>query len=128
MPRSGKPILKIEWEIAASDDLVDLATGGFDAGIRLGRFIAHDMMTVRLTPPFPFVAVGGPDYLERHGRPERVDKLDHHASLHVRRSNGGSAMVQTTLDDVAEAAHGIAVIRIEIGRFRMLLDGARRVL
>ena len=79
MPRSGKPILKIEWEIAASGALVDLATGGFDAGIRLGRFIAPDMMTVRLTPPFPFVAVGRPDYLERHSRPERDDELGHHA-------------------------------------------------
>jgi len=37
-------------------------------------------------------------------------------------------MVQTARDDVAEAAHGIAIIRIDIGRFRMLLDGARRVL
>ena len=33
---------------------------GFDAGIRLGQFIAADMVTVRLTPPFPFVVVGSP--------------------------------------------------------------------
>ena len=32
---------EIEVEIAASEELVDLAAGGFDAGIRLGQFIAR---------------------------------------------------------------------------------------
>ena len=40
-------------EIAASEELVDLAAEGFDAGIRLGQFIDADMVAVRLTPPFP---------------------------------------------------------------------------
>src|ERR1700679_401252 len=31
---------EIELEIAASDEMVDLVSGGFDAGIRLGQFIA----------------------------------------------------------------------------------------
>lgn len=82
---------EVELEIAASDEMVDLATGGFDAGIRLGQFIATDMVAVRLTPSFPFVVVGSPDYLERHGRPERVDDLRHHACLRLRRSNGAIA-------------------------------------
>src|SRR5262244_2605531 len=64
---------EIELEIAASDELVDLATGGFDAGIRLGQFIAADMITVRLSQPFPFVVVGSPDYLRGRQRPERID-------------------------------------------------------
>ena len=78
---------EIELEIAASEELVDLAAEGFDAGIRLGQFIAADMVAVRLTPPFPFVVVGSLDYLARHGRPERVDELRHHACLRMRRSN-----------------------------------------
>ncbi|CAN7178905.1 LysR family transcriptional regulator [Mesorhizobium sp. LjRoot246] len=82
---------EIELEIAASDEMVDLATGGFDAGIRLGQFIAVDMVAVRLTPSFSFVVVGSPDYLKRHGRPERVDDLRHHACLRLRRSNGAIA-------------------------------------
>ena len=104
MPRAVVPLIlepviasfcqaypEIELEIAASDEMVDLATGGFDAGIRLGQFIAADMVAVRLTPPFPFVVVGSPDYLARHGRPERVDDLRHHACLRMRRSNGAIA-------------------------------------
>src|SRR5882724_6160473 len=72
---------EIELEIAASDEMVDLAIGGFDAGIRLGQFIAPDMVAVRLTPPFPFLVVGSPAYLARNGRPKRVDELRHHACL-----------------------------------------------
>jgi DNA-binding transcriptional LysR family regulator len=82
---------EIELEIAASNEMVDLATGGFDAGIRFGQFIAADMVAVRLTPPFSFVVVASPDYLARHGRPERVDDLRHHACLRLRRSNGAIA-------------------------------------
>jgi DNA-binding transcriptional LysR family regulator len=82
---------EIELEIAASDEMVDLATGGFDAGIRLGQFIAPDMVVVRLTPPFSFVVVGSPDYLARHGRPQRLDDLRLHACLRMRRSNGAIA-------------------------------------
>jgi DNA-binding transcriptional LysR family regulator len=82
---------EIELEIAASDEMVDLAAGGFDAGIRLGQFIAADMVVVRLTPPFPFVVVGSPDYLLRRKRPERIDDLRQHACLRMRRSNGSIA-------------------------------------
>ena len=70
---------EVEVEIAASEELVDLAVQGFDAGIRLGQFIAADMVAVRLTQPFPFVVVGSPDYLRQRKRPESIDDLRQHA-------------------------------------------------
>ena len=82
---------EIELEIAASEEMVDVAAGGFDAGIRLGQFIAPDMVAVRLTPPFPLVVVGSPDYLRARKRPERIDDLRGHACLRMRRSNGSIA-------------------------------------
>src|SRR5262245_48514246 len=82
---------EIEVEIAASEELVDLAAEGFDAGIRLGQFIAADMVAVRLTPPFPFVVVGSPDYLRPRKRPERIDDLRGQACLRMRRSDGSVA-------------------------------------
>src|SRR5713226_1068867 len=104
VPRAVVPILleplmasfcqaypEVEVEIAASAELVDLAAEGFDAGIRLGQFIAPDMIAVRLTPPFPLVVVGSPDYLRRRKRPERLDDLRQHACLRMRRSNGSIA-------------------------------------
>ncbi|SDG16150.1 LysR family transcriptional regulator [Paraburkholderia phenazinium] len=78
-------------EIAASAELVDLAAEGFDAGIRLGQFIAADMVAVRLTPPFPLEVVCSPDYLRGRSRPERIDDLRDHACLRMRRSNGAIA-------------------------------------
>jgi DNA-binding transcriptional LysR family regulator len=82
---------EIELEIAASEEMVDLAAGQFDAGIRLGQFIAPDMVVVQLTQPFPFVIVGSPDYLRGRKRPERIDDLRGHACLRMRRSNGSIA-------------------------------------
>jgi len=82
---------EIELEIAASEEMVDVAAGGFDAGIRLGQFIAPDMVAVRLTLPFQFVVVGSPDYLRGRKRPERIDDLRGHACLRMRRSNGSIA-------------------------------------
>src|SRR5260221_3318204 len=81
----------VEVEIAASPDLVDIAAAGFDAGVRLGQFIAADMVAVRLTPSFPFAVVGSPDYLRQRKRPERIDDLRQHACLRMRRSNGSIA-------------------------------------
>ena len=104
VPRAVVPILlepliasfchaypEVEVEIAANERLVDLAAEGFDAGIRLGQFIAADMVAVRLTRPFPFVVVGSPDYLRKRKRPERLDDLGEHACLRVRHSNGAIA-------------------------------------
>ncbi|HEX4410469.1 MAG TPA: LysR substrate-binding domain-containing protein [Xanthobacteraceae bacterium] len=81
----------VQVEIAASPQLVDLAVEGFDAGIRLGQFVAPDMIAVRLTRPFPFVVVGSPDYLRQRKRPKRLDDLAKHACLRIRRSNGSIA-------------------------------------
>jgi DNA-binding transcriptional LysR family regulator len=78
---------EIEVEVSADEELVDIAAAGFDAGIRMGQFIAADMVAVRLTQPFRFVTVGSPDYLRQKGKPERPDDLRVHACLRLRRSN-----------------------------------------
>jgi DNA-binding transcriptional LysR family regulator len=105
VPRAAVPIVlepliasfcraypEVEVELAASEQLVDLATGGFDAGVRLGQFIAADMIAVRLTPPFRAIIVGSPDYLARSGRPKHPDDLRDHACLRMRRSGGALAL------------------------------------
>src|SRR5690242_11530720 len=82
---------EVEVEVAASEELVDIATQGFDAGIRLGQFIAADMIAVPLTLPLPLVVVGSPAYFSRHSRPQHPDDLRQHACLRLRRSNGSFA-------------------------------------
>ena len=105
VPRAAVPILlepliasfcqaypDVEVEIAASEELVDLAAGGFDAGVRFGQFIAADMVAVRLTPPFRFIIVGSPAYLARRKRPVRPDDLREHGCVRWRRSSGAIAL------------------------------------
>jgi DNA-binding transcriptional LysR family regulator len=82
---------QIGVEIASSEELIDLAAGGFDAGVRMGQFIAADMVAVRMTPPFPLIVVGSPSYLRRHGRPATIADLGGHTCLRLRRSNGAMA-------------------------------------
>jgi DNA-binding transcriptional LysR family regulator len=104
VPRAVVPILlepliasfckaypEVEVEIAASKELIDLAVEGFDAGIRLGQFIAADMVAVPLTPPFRLVVVGSPAYFAGHSRPTLIDDLRQHACLRWRRSDGALA-------------------------------------
>lgn len=81
----------VELEIAASEELIDIASLGFDAGMRMGQFIANDMTALRLTPPFRMVAVGSPDYLARRGIPTKPENLQGHACLRLRRTIGGAA-------------------------------------
>ncbi|HET7886325.1 MAG TPA: LysR family transcriptional regulator [Bradyrhizobium sp.] len=105
VPRAAVPILLepliasfceaypgVEVELSASEELVDLAKGGFDAGVRMGQFIASDMIAVRLSPPFRFVVVGSSAYFSRRGRPLRPDDLREHACLRMRRSSGAIAL------------------------------------
>ncbi len=82
---------EVEVEIAANEELVDLAAGQFDAGVRMGQFVVPDMVAVRLTPPFPLVVVASPGYFAGRKRPESIDDLRHHACLRLRRSNGAIA-------------------------------------
>jgi DNA-binding transcriptional LysR family regulator len=89
-------------EVVASEALVDLATEGFDAGVRMGQFIAPDMVTVRLSPPFPLVVVCNPSYLAGRVAPESPAQLIDHACLRWRRSGG--AIAPWTFDD-----HGRAI-------------------
>jgi DNA-binding transcriptional LysR family regulator len=78
---------EVELEIVASEELVDIAAEGFDAGIRLGQFIEADMIAVRLSPPFPLVVVGSRDYLKGRGRPRTIADLREHSCLRLRRSD-----------------------------------------
>ena len=140
---------EIELEIDAGGELVDLAAEGFDAGIRLGQFIATDMVAVRLTAPFPFVVVGSADYLRERKPPERIDDLRQHACLRIRRSNGslapwsfvdGNKTVEATVSGplvahdyptllgaairgvgLAQVPHPIAKAPIDEGRLQALL-------
>lgn len=110
VPRAAVPLLleplvasfcqaypDVEVELSASEELIDLAAQGFDAGVRLGQFIAADMVAVRLTPPLRLIVVASPTYLDRSGRPKHPSDLREHSCLRLRRSGG--ALARWAFDD-----------------------------
>jgi DNA-binding transcriptional LysR family regulator len=103
---------RIEVDVAVSDRLVDVVAEGFDAGVRSSDVIERDMVQVRLTEPFRFVVVGAPDYLARHGTPQRPEDLLRHECLTFRS--------QTTGARVAIVGMG------GLGHLALKLSGSRR--
>jgi len=88
---------EIELEIYADDALSDLNAGGFDAGVRMGESLEADMIAVRLSGAFRFVAVAAPAYIERYGMPQRPEELRTHRCVRMRLSSG--AMLPWTFID-----------------------------
>lgn len=80
---------EVTVEIFVDDRFANIVEEGFDAGIRLGEFVAADMVAVRLTPPFRLVVVGSPDYFARHGRPSRPADLKDHRCINFRQTTRG---------------------------------------
>lgn len=81
---------RVEVEVAVDDRFVDIVAEGYDAGVRLSEAIERDMVQVRLTEPFRFVVVGSPDYLARHGTPERPEDLLRHECITFRSRTTGA--------------------------------------
>lgn len=85
--RSAHP--KVAVEVAVEDSAVDLPGRGFDAGIRIGEYIAKDMVAVRLTRDIAWSVVGSPDYLAARGTPQRPEDLTDHEAIRYRFPGSG---------------------------------------
>jgi len=81
---------RVEVEIAVQDRFVDIVAEGYDAGVRLSESIERDMVQVRLTDPHRYVIVVAPDYLARHGSPERPEDLLRHECIAFRSQSTGA--------------------------------------
>ncbi|SCB61741.1 DNA-binding transcriptional regulator, LysR family [Rhizobium aethiopicum] len=80
---------RIAIEIAVEDATVDLPGRGFDAGIRIGEYIARDMVAVRLTRDIAWSVVASPAYLAARGRPEAPQELTAHEAIRYRFPRSG---------------------------------------
>ncbi|WP_134682040.1 LysR family transcriptional regulator [Paracoccus ravus] len=74
----------INVEISVDQRFADIVSERFDAGVRLGESVERDMIAVRIGPDLRMLVVGAPDYLDRHGRPERPDDLTGHNCINLR--------------------------------------------
>ncbi|EIU6909022.1 TPA: LysR family transcriptional regulator, partial [Pseudomonas aeruginosa] len=74
----------LQLELSVEDRMVDIVADGYDAGIRYGGTVPQDMVAVPLTGELRWVVAASPDYLARHGVPQRPDDLLRHACIRMR--------------------------------------------
>ena len=100
VPRAAIPLLApiasafvsrhpdVRLEIITDDALVDIVSAGFDAGIRFGEHLAHDMIAIRIGGRQRFAVVGTPGYFAGHGRPATPRDLSRHICIRRRFPSG----------------------------------------
>jgi DNA-binding transcriptional LysR family regulator len=72
------PLLQIQT--CYSDQVVDLITAGYDCAIRFG-YLQDSNLIARRVGPLSGKLVASPDYVEKHGSPERPEDLVAHQAL-----------------------------------------------
>ena len=88
LPRMAKQFPDVTVDLVVEGRLVDIVSGGFDAGVRLIESIPKDMIAVPLARPIGFVCVASPAYLERAGAPTPPDELQQHRCIGHRMPSG----------------------------------------
>src|SRR6266404_4800196 len=68
----------------------DIVAQGFDAGIRIRRFIQQDMVTTRLTRSVKLILVASRDYLDARGTPKSITDLHQHNCIRIRNTVSGA--------------------------------------
>ncbi|WP_294393762.1 LysR family transcriptional regulator [uncultured Sphingomonas sp.] len=79
----------ISVEVAIEHRLTDIIAERFDAGVRLGEEVEHDMIAVRIGPPVRFIVVGSPSYLDQQPAPLVPQDLTSHRCINLRHSTAG---------------------------------------
>lgn len=102
LPRVAYPLLaphlaefrrrwpEILLDLCCEDQVIDIVSEGFDAGIRMLEMTANDMLGVRLSPPFRFVIAASPAYLRARGVPQTPPDLLQHACVVFRYASGAT--------------------------------------
>jgi DNA-binding transcriptional LysR family regulator len=84
LPKYQRLYPGVRLDLSIDEGTVDLASGRYDAGIRLGESLEKDMIAIRLTPPFRWAVYGSPEYFVRHERPTRPEDLISHQTIGYR--------------------------------------------
>ncbi len=74
----------IKVEIIVDYGLTDIVAERYDAGVRLGEQVAHDMIAVRIGPDMRMAVVGSPAYFARQPKPRTPQELTTHNCINLR--------------------------------------------
>lgn len=83
----------INVEISIDNGLTDIVTERFDAGVRIGEALAHDMIATRIGPDLRMAVVGAPSYFATRNRPDTPQDLALHQCLNLRLETSGGFYV-----------------------------------
>jgi DNA-binding transcriptional LysR family regulator len=88
LPRMAERFPDVTVDLVVEDRLIDIVSGGFDAGVRLIGSIPKDMVAVPFASPIHFICVASPAYLDRAGEPKAPEDLQHHRCIGHRMPSG----------------------------------------
>lgn len=88
LPLMSARFPEVTLDIVAEGKLVDIVSGGFDAGVRLASMIPRDMIAMPLSRNFRYMCAASPAYLEKAGVPSTPDELARHRCLGHRLPSG----------------------------------------
>lgn len=80
---------EINLEIRVENQLVDIVSQGFDAGIRFGNAVEKDMVALSIGPALKAQIIASPDYINQFGQPEHPRDLLRHDCMSFRHSSSG---------------------------------------
>lgn len=79
----------INVEISLNNQLIDIVSAGFDIGVRMGRKLQNDMISVQLGTVQKRIVVAAPDYFRERNEPQTMAELLKHICLRQRYCVGG---------------------------------------
>lgn len=78
----------ITLEVHCDNALLDLVAGGFDAGIRVGDYLAQDVVAIPMGGAHRIATVATPGYLRGREHPSTPQDLHLHRCLNIRLASG----------------------------------------
>lgn len=115
----------IELDFAVDEDLTDIIAGGFHAGIRLGDYLADEMIAVALTQPQQATYVATKGYLAERGIPQTPADLLHHDCIRYRQISAHQIAPWRFIVDGAET-HVDVSGNLVFNDLRSVVDAAAR--
>lgn len=115
------PLINVEMSL--DNQLTDIVSAGFDIGIRMGRKLQNDMISVQLGVVQKRILVAAPDYLRERGEPHTLADLLEHNCLRQRYSVGGR-LYDWKFDDRGQMVQIDVQGRLVFDEMRSVLDAA----
>jgi len=117
MPRFLALYPEINIEVSIDASPIDIVAERFDAGIRTGEHLAHDMIAVRICGEMHFVAVAAPAYLARRGEPKTPQDLAAHDCVRIRLPSGAFVPWRFRIKRRIVEVHAQVRLAVNNGRF-----------